>query len=234
MKIAVVVPALDEARRIEGAIQSARARGRDESEKFAGPRVEIVVVDGGSRDETVLRAREAGVRVVGSSPGRGRQLQAGVEASESDVVLFLHADSRLEPGWEVAIQEALRDPGVVGGAFGLRFDERASAALRLVEWVANLRARWLAMPYGDQAIFARRAALVAAGGVPDAVVMEDLDLVRALKRQGRIAVLPLPVTTSARRHLGAGVLRTALRHTLALLAWRLDLDRGRVAAWLRR
>jgi len=192
------------------------------------------VVDGGSRDETVLRAREAGARVVASAPGRARQLQAGIEASEGEVVLFLHADTKLEPGWGLAVERALRDPAVAGGAFRLRFETRAPFSLRLVEWIAGLRARWLELPYGDQALFVRRDVLAAIGGIPDTPLMEDLDLVRAVKRRGKLAALALPATTSARRHLEGGVLRTALRHAAALLFWRLGVDRARIAAWLRR
>ena len=97
---------------------------------------------------------------------------------------------------------ALADPGVVGGAFRLRFEPRP-LALRLVEWGTRLRVALLRMPYGDQALFVRRAVLESLGGVPQAPILEDLDLVRALKRRGRIACLSLPVTTSARRYRSA-------------------------------
>jgi hypothetical protein len=90
------------------------------------------------------------------------------------------------------------------------------------------------LPYGDQALFVRRATLDAMGGMPQVPVMEDLDLVRAIRRRGRLALLSLAVTTSARRHRADGPLRTALRHNLATLAWALGAERGRIAAWLRR
>lgn len=148
-------------------------------------------------------------------------------------MLFLHADTRLPPGWATAVRAALADPGVVGGAFALRFEPRP-LAMRVIEWGAALRVRWLGLPYGDQALFARRTALEAAGGVPPVALLEDLDLVRALQRQGRVVRVPLPVVTSARRYLRHGVLRVWWRNALTLAGWRLGLDRGRLAAWYRR
>lgn len=218
VRIAVVIPALDEAERVADAVASARAPG-----------VDVWVVDGGSRDATRERARAAGARVLDAPRGRAAQLDAGTRASEGEVVVLLHADTRLPPGWAEAVRAALADPRVVGGAFRLRFDG-AGAALRVVEWGAWLRSRWLGLPYGDQALFARRAVLEAAGGVPQAPIMEDLDLVRALRRRGRLALLPLAVVTSARRY-GARPLRHMLRNWAALAAWRLGVNRARVAGW---
>jgi rSAM/selenodomain-associated transferase 2 len=221
VRIAVVIPALDEAARIEAAIASTRAPG-----------VEVLVVDGGSRDDTPGRAARAGARVLAAPPGRARQMAAGLAAADAEAVLFLHADTRLPPGFAEALRACLADPGVAGGAFGFRFAERG-LGLRLIEWGARARVRLAGLPYGDQALFARRTALLAAGGVPDVPILEDLDLVRALRREGRFVSLPLPVTTSARRYLAGGVLRTWWRNALALIAWRLGLDRSRLAAWYR-
>jgi rSAM/selenodomain-associated transferase 2 len=171
--------------------------------------------------------------VLDAPPGRARQLQAGAAASGGEAVVFLHADTRLPAGFAAAVREALADPRVAGGSFALRFDGRARG-LRIVEWGAELRRRLFALPYGDQALFARRRVLTAIGGVPDASIMEDLDLARALRRQGRLVHLALPVATSARRYRAGGVLRTMLRNWAALAAWRLGIDRERVAAWYRR
>lgn len=221
MRVAVVIPALDEADAIAAAVAS--ARGADE----------VLVVDGGSRDATVARAREAGARVVAAARGRARQLEAGWRATSAEAVLFLHADTRLPAGWADAVRHALADPAVAGGAFGLRFDARP-LLLRVVEWGARWRASRLGLPYGDQALFARRARLEALGGIPPTPILEDLDLVRALARSGRLVVLPLDVVTSARRYERGGVLRTWARNAFALAAWRLGVDRDRVAAWYAR
>lgn len=222
MLIAVVIPALDEANGIEAAISSA-----------AGSEVEVIVVDGGSRDGTRERARQAGARTINAQRGRARQLQIGFEASASEVVLFLHADTRLPRGWKCAVAEALDDPETVGGAFRLRFDER-SLRMRWVEWWARLRIALLRLPFGDQAIFVRSAVLESLGGVPDVPLMEDVDLVHAMKRHGRLALLPLSATTSARRYLDRGVGRTSVLHFIAFAAWSLGVDRQRIAGWLQR
>jgi len=218
----VVIPALDEADQIAGAVSSA-----------AGPEVDVIVVDGGSQDGTPERARSAGARVLNAQRGRARQLQIGFEASESDVVLFLHADTRLPGGWERAVAAALEDPETVGGAFRLRFDER-DRRIRLVEFTARLRIALLAFPFGDQALFVRSGVLAEIGGVPDVPVMEDVDLVHAMKQRGKLALLSLPATTSARRYLEGGVGRVSVTHFLAFAGWALNVDRERLAGWLRR
>lgn len=240
MKIGVVIPTLDEAQTVERALRSVVGPGSSDDA------VEVIVVDGGSRDETCARARKAGARVIETScsesapsrriSGRARQLQAGFEACEGDAVLFLHADTWLPDGWSRQVRAALADPGVAGGAFRFRFDpaEGTSPLLRAIEWGARLRVAWFGLPYGDQAIFARRSVLEQLGGVPQVALMEDLDLVDGLKRHGRLALLDAPATTSARRYRTRGVLRTFGRNAGALLAWRLGLDRERVAAWYRR
>jgi rSAM/selenodomain-associated transferase 2 len=221
VELSVVIPALDEEERVAGAVESALAPG-----------VEVLVVDGGSADATAARAAAAGARVLACAAGRARQQARGAREARGEAIVLLHADTRLPAGWAAAVRAALSDPDVVGGAFRLRFDER-SPALRLVEWGARLRAALFRLPYGDQALFARRGALEAIGGVPQAPVMEDLDLVAALRRRGRLALLPLPAITSARRYRAGGVARTLAWHALALLAWRLGVDRARVAAWVR-
>lgn len=219
MKLSVVIPALDEADRVGDAVASAGAEG-----------VEVLVVDGGSRDATPERARQAGAEVLHSPPGRARQLGVGADSARGDIVLFLHADTTLPGGWDAAVRAALADPAVAGGAFRLRFDAR-SPLLRLVEGGARVRAALLRMPYGDQALFVRRSILEAMGGVPQSPVMEDLDLVREIRRRGRLVLLPLPATTSARRYRGRGVLRTVARNAAAWAGWWLGLERRRIARW---
>jgi rSAM/selenodomain-associated transferase 2 len=222
VKLSVVIPALNEANRIVAAIQSARAPG-----------VEVVVADGGSGDATRERAAAAGALVVDSAAGRATQLAAGVGASCGEAIILLHADSRLPSGFERAIAGALEDPRTIGGAFRLRFEE-AAWALRVVEWGVRMRVATFGLPYGDQALFVRRETLEAIGGIPRAPIMEDLDLVQAMRGCGRLALLDLPVTTSARRYRTRGVARTLFRNAVAATAWRFDLDRRRVADWYHR
>ena len=222
MRLSVVIPALNEAGAIAEAVRSATAGG-----------AEVIVVDGGSADGTPERAAAAGATVLHSSPGRARQLAMGADRARGEAVLFLHADTRLPPGWSRGVEAALSDPGVAGGCFRLRFDP-PTRVLAVVAWGVRLRVALFGLPYGDQALFVRRQVLERSGGVPQVPIMEDLDLVQAIRREGRLARLPLAIETSARRYRAAGTLRSVVRNTLALCAWRLGLDRDRIAAWYRR
>ena len=229
--IDVVVPALDEQDQIVATLESLFAgAGIDQGEGL-----DVVVVDGGSRDRTPERAVSSGARVIASAPGRAQQLQVGLEATAGDVVVFVHADTCLPDGWADAVLRAVRRPGCVGGAFQFSFAPEpahgsAAGALRIVAAGTRLRSRWLGLPYGDQALFARRTVLAEIGGIPQSVLMEDLDLVARLRRCGRLALLHSAVRTSPRRHLERGVWRTAWQHSFAAVGWRLGVSR----AWLRR
>jgi rSAM/selenodomain-associated transferase 2 len=222
VRLSVVIPALNEANRVVAAVKSARAPG-----------VEVVVADGGSRDATRELAAAAGARVVNSPAGRAEQLAAGVRESRGDAILLLHADTRLPSGFDRAVASALEDARTIGGAFRIRFEE-AGWALRVVEWGVRLRVAIFRLPYGDQALFVRRRTLDAIGGIPSTPIMEDLDLVRAMRGCGRLALLDLPVTTSARRYRTRGVARTLFRNAVASAAWRFGVDRRRIADWYQR
>jgi rSAM/selenodomain-associated transferase 2 len=221
VKLSVIIPAFDEAAQIGDAVRAALA-----------PDVEVLVIDGGSGDTTAPNAEAAGARVLTSARGRARQLSAGARESRGDVLIFVHADTRLPSGFDAAVRDALEEPSAVGGAFRLRFDRR-TLPLRVIEAGARARARLLGLPYGDQALFIRRATLDAIGGVPQVPIMEDLDMVRAMKRHGHLVQLPLDAVTSARRHCAGGPFRVAIRHALAVLAWALGVSRARIAAWIR-
>jgi rSAM/selenodomain-associated transferase 2 len=222
VRLSVVIPTLNEGGAVAEAVRSAAAEA-----------VEVIVVDGGSADGTPERAAGAGASVLRSAPGRARQLGAGAAEARGEAIVFLHADTRLPAGWSAAVSQALADPRVAGGCFRLRFDAR-SLGLAIVEWGVRLRVALLGLPYGDQALFVRRELLERIGGVPQAPIMEDLDLVRALRREGRMVQLPLAIETSARRYRKRGTLRTLARNAGALCAFWLRLDRDRVAAWYRR
>ncbi len=222
MTTSVVIPTLDEAERIGALVRSLRQDG-----------VEIIVVDGGSRDATASLAREAGARVLESERGRAAQLRHGSQNANGDLILFLHADTRLPENWQAAVRDVMREAAVAGGAFGFRIEERGFFFRWLELWV-GLRNRVFRLPYGDQAIFVRRGVLEAMGGVPDVPILEDLDLVRGIKARGRLVLLALPATTSGRRYARGRGLRTLLGHQWALLGWLLGWDRARLARRLGR
>lgn len=250
MSISVVIPTLDEAERIVGAVESvlyggAAARGVEaEAAPGAGQgvEVEVLVVDGGSRDATCRLAREAGARVLelvdefpdregARAPRRGRahQLRLGSERTRGETLLFLHADTRLPAGWIGAVTSAMADPACAGGAFTLRFAERGGWE-RWIEWWVARRVSIFGLPYGDQALFVRRRVLEQMGGVAIVPIMEDLDLVRGIKRAGRLTVLAEPATTSSRRYRDRGPLETIFWHAVALVGFFVGADRTKLAA----
>lgn len=246
MSISVVIPTLDEAMHVVGAVETAFDREAAAEGSHPGAAsaagIDVLVVDGGSRDATCRLAREAGARVLelakevdadgaasGARGGRAHQLRLGSEKTEGDVLLFLHADTRLPAGWSRAVTAAMADPGCAGGAFTFRFAERG-AWEQWIEWGVALRVSILGLPYGDQALFVRRSVLEWMGGVPIVPIMEDLDLVRGAKRAGRLALLAEHATTSSRRYRARGPLRTIFWHQVALLGWGLGVDRARLAA----
>ncbi len=200
MRISVIIPALNEADQIADVIRQTRRLGD----------VEIVVVDGGSTDGTPERAHEADLALP-SSPGRAVQQNTGAAASAGDVLLFLHADCRLQPGSLEAIRSALEDPQCAGGCFRQRIDADGWK-YRIVERGNAGRVRILKWAYGDQGIFVRRSVFQEIGGFPELRLMEDLYLMKRLKRQGRIILLDPPIRISARRWQKKGVIRQTLRN----------------------
>lgn len=173
---------------------------------------EVVVSDGGSRDGTLRLAEAMGARTVSGEPGRGAQLNRGAAATDCDGLVFLHADTRLPTGAFAAIRQALA-AGKVGGGFRVRFDTD-HRVMALGSRLVNLRTRLTRAPLGDQAQFVSRSTFDNLGGFREWPLLEDLDLIRRMKRQGEIVVLPLAALTSARRYLEGGIGRTVAKNWL--------------------
>jgi rSAM/selenodomain-associated transferase 2 len=175
---------------------------------------EVLVVDGGSSDGTLpvverwaglFRSRGRKLRCLVEAPGRARQMNCGARSARGEVLLFLHADTWLPDGALGAVRAQLNDPRTVGGGFAHRFQE---PGLRLcwISFYSTLRGAWRRSFCGDQALFVRRDLFLAMGGFRDMPLMEDLDLTRRLRRQGRVGFVRLPVRTSARRFHETGIL----------------------------
>ena len=191
--------------------------------------MEVVVSDGQSQDKTGDLARSAAAIVVNSERGRGRQLNAGARAASGDVLLFLHADCWLEPQATEQIEAALQIETVVGGAFRQRIDHDGRV-FRWLEWGNAARVRWRRMPYGDQGIFIRRSAFEAVGGFAEVRLMEDVLLMRELRRRHwRIELLDGPIHVDPRRWLKHGVIRQTLRNWTLLAGLKLGVSPNRLA-----
>jgi rSAM/selenodomain-associated transferase 2 len=169
---------------------------------------ELLIVDGGSSDNTTTIAQRYG-QVIQAARGRATQMNAGAAIAKGDVLLFLHADTRLPGAAFRAIEQALASPDVVGGAFRLCFN-CDQWSYRLVAFFTNLRSRLNASFTGDQAYFIRANSFHAIGGYPDQPLMEDLEIIARLRKIGNTILLPLYVTTSARRHEKIGLFRSVL------------------------
>ena len=189
---------------------------------------EVIVADGGSSDETAARAVAAGARVVVGPRGRGGQLAAGAAAASGNWLLFLHADCRLEPGWERAVDAFLRAPAAEAraGYFDLALDDPVPVARRL-ERLVTWRSRFLALPYGDQGLLIARRLYDAVGGFAPLPLMEDVDLVRRLGRR-RLVRIGARCVASARRYRRDGFVRRPLRNLLCLLLYFIGVPPARI------
>jgi rSAM/selenodomain-associated transferase 2 len=193
--VSVVMPVLNEEDRIQAAIKTT----------WSAPEVtEIIVVDGDSHDTTKLQAQQAGGKVISEVRGRGKQVRAGVSLATGDVILVLHADTKLVDGAVKRMLQALAAyPSTAGGAFEMGFAS-PSLKLRLVAWLNNWRARWCGISFGDQGQFIRRDALIKIGGFPDMMLMEDVELSMRMKPFGRPLFVRPGVQVSQRRWVRRG------------------------------
>ncbi|MEC4804999.1 MAG: TIGR04283 family arsenosugar biosynthesis glycosyltransferase [Jaaginema sp. PMC 1079.18] len=222
--ISIIIPTLNEATQIATTLHAAqRAEG-----------VEIIIVDGGSQDNTVECARGFGVTVFTSpQPGRAAQMNFGAQRAMGEILLFLHGDTRLPGGYDVLIRELLLSKKAIAGAFLLAI-EGTQPGLRWVEKMVSWRSRFWQFPYGDQALFLTAQTFRDLGGFPDLPIMEDFELIRRLKKQGKIAIAPVAVLTSARRWQKLGIVKTTLINQLIVSGYFLGISPHKLRAWYRR
>ncbi len=209
--LSVVVPTLNAAATLPATLAALRADGEDS--------VEVIVADGGSCDGTPDVAARSNVAVIAAPRGRGAQLAAGARAARGDWLLFVHADTVLGAGWRTAAETFSSDPVNAERVAAFRFvlDLEGASARRLDAYVA-WRARHLGLPYGDQGLLIARAFYERLGGFAEIPIMEDVDMIRRVRRAGggRPEMLDIAATTSARRYRSAGVAPRGARNLFCL------------------
>jgi rSAM/selenodomain-associated transferase 2 len=212
MPVTVIIPTFNEQDWIAGTVTSA----------FAAGAAEVIVADGGSVDRTTRYATGAGARVLLAEQMRARQLNLGAHAASHETLIFLHADTHLPPNAAHAVERAL-DSGADFGGFRIAFAEE-KIKLRLAAALINMRTRLTRCPWGDQAQFIRRQTFFDAGSFLEIPLMEDYELAQRMKRRGRSVLLPMAVTTSGRRFLRKGVMRTAAHNWRTIMRYRAGED----------
>ncbi|AFZ50050.1 TIGR04283 family arsenosugar biosynthesis glycosyltransferase [Dactylococcopsis salina] len=220
IKLSVIIPVLNEEKTI--------AQTLEHLQKTA---VEIIIVDGGSTDNTVEIVQNMGIKTILSpEPGRSNQMNTGAKYAIGKVLLFLHADTKLPHNYLQYIEESLEKPNTIAGAFLLKIESQ-NPLLRIVEKGVNARSRLLQMPYGDQGIFLKKETFETIGGFPDIPLMEDFQLMLTLKKQGKIRLAKAPVITSARRWEKLGVIKTTLINQKVILGYFLGVSPEKLKQW---
>nr|WP_321252199.1 TIGR04283 family arsenosugar biosynthesis glycosyltransferase [uncultured Ruegeria sp.] len=220
--ISIVIPTLNAAGSLPGTLQSLMEGVQ------AGLIRELVIADGGSTDETLAMADEAGARIVEGPPSRGGQLRRGCQTASAEWLMVLHADTALQSGWSDAVASHLETGAPA--AFLLQFQARGFAPRWVAGW-ANVRSRLFGLPYGDQGLLVPRKTYLAAGGYKDQPLMEDVALVGALPR---VRILPVRAVTSAERYERLGWLRRGGRNLWLVFRYFLGADPEQLAQQYRR
>jgi rSAM/selenodomain-associated transferase 2 len=197
--------------------------------------IEIIVVDGGSQDETVTIAKSSAnivkvLTVIGK--GRAGQMNAGANLAQSDILLFLHADTQLPANFIELVSKTLKQKRIIAGAFELAIDS-SGIPLRGIEILVKMRSRLLSLPYGDQALFISKQAFIQAGGFADLPIMEDFEFIQRVGKLGRIAIAPAAVTTSGRRWQKLGVWQTTLINQLMIAGYYLGISPAKLSKFYR-
>ncbi len=229
-KLSIVIPTLHTEEHLGKCIVSAHSGILEAADAVD---TETIIVATGDIQHSALLAAEHRCQFLQSSLGRALQMNLGARVARGDVLLFLHADTRLPVGYKQNIFAALESSNCVGGAFELAIDSHATS-IRVVERLVQLRSRLFGLPYGDQALFVRWDAFKQLGGFPEMPIMEDYEFVRRLRRRGRIALCSSRVLTSARRWQKLGVVRTTAVNQLMIFGYHLGISPERLAKLYRR
>jgi rSAM/selenodomain-associated transferase 2 len=225
-RFSIIIPVINEEAAINSTIGRVRSIG-------AAACAEIIIVDGDPGGATIGAVREGDVITAVSERGRGNQMNRGAALAHGDILIFLHADTRLPAGAFELIEEALSDPACQAGAFDLGIAS-VRPVFRVLEKVASWRSRLTRIPYGDQALFFRRDYFSSIGGFADIPLMEDVEIMRRLKKAGTaIAVIDRPVLTSARRWEKEGIVKCTLRNWLLVSLYLCGAPPERLAKFYR-
>jgi rSAM/selenodomain-associated transferase 2 len=225
--ISVIIPVFNESHIISRTIrhiQNLEFRKSDE----------IIVVDGNPIENTIASITDKTVKKASSTIGRGTQMNQGAKLANGSMLLFLHADTRLAVDALSRIENTLNKPGIVGGAFDLGI-QSDRFAYRLIEAAASYRSRVTRIPYGDQAIFIRKAYFEGIGGYREIPIMEDVELMKRVKSQGaRIEIIKQPVMTSPRRWESEGILYCTLRNWMLITLYSIGVSPEKLARFYKR
>ena len=224
--ISIIMPVLHEAGIINDAI--AHLRGLRQNTPL-----EIIVVDGDPAGSTLQAIQDDDIVQLLSEPGRALQMNRGAKQAKGEILLFLHADTLLPQQALIRIEAALADARFVAGAFDLGFDTKRSI-FRITEKYVALRTRLTSVPFGDQAIFVRKAYFETIGGYAELPLMEDIELMRRIKnRSDRICLIPLKVLTSPRRYEREGLLYCTFRNWALQVCYLAGVSPEKLVKWYR-
>ncbi len=212
-RISIIIPTLNEALNLEACV---KALGK--SENF-----ELIVVDGGSQDETTTIAKELKATVLSTNACRAMQMNAGAKAATNDIFLFLHADTIVPEDWPDIVQTTLQINGIALGAFQFALDD-SGTRFGVVQRLANFRSKFFQMPYGDQGMFVTRDVFYRVGGFPEITIMEDYAFCRAVRKFGGIKTVNSRAITSGRRWRKLGFFRTTLVNQLIIALFNIGVS----------
>ncbi|BAP18380.1 TIGR04283 family arsenosugar biosynthesis glycosyltransferase [cyanobacterium endosymbiont of Epithemia turgida] len=223
IEISIIIPVLNEETFILKTLNNLRTNEA----------IEVIVVDGGSQDNTVQLLQNMGVKIIKlTQASRSLQMNQGALLATGNILLFLHADTILPEGYDELILNSFSNSKIVGGAFKLKID-LSLFSLRLIEILVNWRSQIFSIPYGDQGIFVKTSVFREIGGFTNFPIMEDFEFMQKLNKRGKIVIVSAKVVTSGRRWQKLGVVKTTLINQLIILGYYLGVSPKKLVQWYR-